>query len=287
MKGRWRHIGSPLVSAVVAVLSLACGGGDGEAPNDTGEMPCRGDECGRPAWTALPGGTFQMGLYGAEGDELPVHVVTVPAFEIATMETTQRQYKACVDAGACSEPACPWLQHETRGGYPVTCVDWSRSKAFCDWSRARLCSEAEWEYAARSGGKDQSHPWGNQEATCDFAVMDGRTKPKIGYSGCGTNGMMAVCSKPAGNSDQGVCDLVGNVFEWVEDCYQDTYLDAPVDGSARSSCTTYDGTGRVSRGGAWYLPARYQRAAARNGSTIDPYSVHDGFGFRCCRSAAP
>ena len=68
-----------------------------------------------------------------------------------------------------------------------------------------------------------------------------------------------MCSKPSGNSAQGVCDLAGNVWEWVEDVYAGSYAGAPTDGSARTS----GGSLRVLRGGSWFDTAGYLRAANR------------------------
>ena len=87
-----------------------------------------------------------------------------------------------------------------------------------------------------------------------------------------------MCSKPSGNSAQGVCDLAGNVWEWVEDVYAGSYAGAPTDGSARTS----GGSDRVRRGGSCYNSAGHLRAAYRFGYT--PGYRFPYLGFRPARS---
>ena len=168
-------------------------------------------------WVRLPGGRFRMGSEGGAKDERPVHEVRLPAFEIMETEVTVAMWRACVRARAC-KPAdtCTWGKPNwKRSGvddHPINCVSWAQAQVFARWvgNGARLCSEAEWEYAARSGGTDSVYPWGNERASCDRAVMDD------GGKGCGHGKTTwPVCSKPKGSSTQGVCDLAGNVWEWV------------------------------------------------------------------------
>ena len=155
----------------------------------------------------------------------------------------------------------------------MNCLDWSQARAFSKWAGGRLPTEAEWEYAARSAGRDISYPWGDVEATCARAVME------HGGSGCGEYRTWSVCGKHAGNSDQGLCDLAGNVWEWVEDCYGD-YDDAPLDGHAVTGCSA--GAYRVRRGGGWLSGAARQRAAHRSG--LHPPDRLNRLGFRPARS---
>ena len=228
-------------------------------------------------WIRIPGGTFEMGSTEGSSDEKPVHRVRVEGFELAKSEVTVAQYRACVRAGTCTEPgsgsSCNWGK-SGRDDHPVNCVDWEQAVAFSRWAGGRLPSEAEWEYAARSGGRSQRYPWGDEQASCARAVMDD------GGNGCGQGGTWAVCSKARGLSAQGVCDLAGNVWEWVEDCWHGDYSGAPSDGRAwTSGCT---GSDRVSRGGSWYDTARNLRAASRNG--FSPGNRGDNLGFRPLRS---
>jgi iron(II)-dependent oxidoreductase len=218
-----------------------------------------------------------MGSNDGDFDEKPVHSVTVPTFKMTKTEVTVDQYGACVDAGSCSAPGtgtyCNWIKSD-RGSHPINCVDWDQAQAFANWVGGRLPSEAEWEYAARSGGRDWKYPWGDEDATCERAVMD-----DDGGDGCGRDSTWPVCSKPSGNTTEGLCDMAGNVFEWVQDWYHSSYDGAPTDGSAWEKPT---GSARVIRGGSWSDYARRVRAANR--SSDDPRIRYGDLGFRVARS---
>ena len=214
-------------------------------------------------WVTIPGGTFMIG-----GD----HQVTVRSFELAKSEVTNKQYKACVAAGACAPTAV------SESGFdgddqPVAGVDWAQARLFSEWVGGRLPSEAEWEYAARSGGKDRAYPWGNEDATCDRAVISASSG-----LGCGRNSTWPVCSMPAGNTEQGLCDMAGNVWEWVEDAYHETFAGAPTDGSAWAGPP---GSIRINRGGSWRYGAATAEASFRN--PVNPGDPVSCFGFRPAR----
>ena len=222
-------------------------------------------------WVTIPGGSFMMGADDVGSDAQPRHQVTVKSFQMAKALVTVAQYKACVDAGACTAPEtggyCNWGV-SGRDQHPINCVDWNQAQAFSSWAGGRLPSEAEWEYAARSGGKDWKYPWGDAEATCETAVI----------SGCTGNGTAPVCSKPAGNTKQGLCDMAGNVWEWVQDWYHDSYNGAPTDGTAWESPA---GSDRVHRGGSWFNDADHARSANRDGYA--PGRRNGLLGFRPAR----
>ncbi|HOU55054.1 MAG TPA: formylglycine-generating enzyme family protein [Myxococcota bacterium] len=228
-------------------------------------------------WVRVEGGTFLMGSDRGDSDERPRHRVTIRTFEMARTEVTVEQYRRCVEAGACTEPvtgdACNWGQ-AGRDRHPVNCVDWDQAQAFARWAGGRLPSEAEWEYAARSGGQEREYPWGNETATCERAVMwDG--------SGVGCDvrkGTWPVCSRPGGNTEQGLCDMAGNVWEWVQDWYQDSYQGAPTDGRAWEDLSRTP----VDRGGSWDSDSLRLRASNRNRDL--PGIFLDSLGFRLSRS---
>ena|GEM_PF-4130592 len=232
-----------------------------------------------PRMVALPGGTFSMGSLEGDLDELPVRDVAVDPYALSATEVTVAQYARCVDAGECEEPdsgsGCNWGADPARDDHPVNCVSWSDAGQFAAFvsrwlPETRLPTEAEWEYAARDGGKDITYPWGDAEASCAYAVIDG----------CWVEGTAPVCSTPRGSTSAGICDLAGNVWEWVADDWHDDYEGAPADGSAWVDAPR--GAYRVLRGGPLWFGPRNARAADR--SWIEPGHRFDYLGFRLSRS---
>jgi len=247
---------TPWLGDVLAVphkIEVHCPNGNGSQEvvvvhNSRAEVNVSVETC-REGWCLIPGGTFLMGSDNGAVFEKPVHSVTVASFEMSKTEVTVDQYRACVNAGACTAPdttafaeftSCNWGKSD-RGNHPVNCVNWYQAQAYAKWVGGRLPSEAEWEYAARSGGRDWKYPWGNAGATCDLVVMDNDGV------GCGRDSTWPVCSKPKGNTAHGLCDMAGNVAEWVQDWDHENYQGAPTNGSAWESPA---GRYRVTRGGS-------------------------------------
>ena len=232
----------------------------------------------RPTMIRIEGGEFSMGSEHGDPDEVPVHPVKVAPFELSKTEVTVAQYRACVEAAVCAEPdprdTCNWGQ-DGRDDHPINCVSWDDARDYAQWIEARLPSEAEWEYAARGGGLEREYPWGDEPADCQRAIIHGDEG-----AGCGRASTWSVCSKEAGNTPQGLCDMAGNVWEWVEDDWHGTYTRAPAEGSAwvDSPRASY----RVIRGGSWRDYPRYARVAYRFRG--DPSWRNDNVGFRVARS---
>lgn len=229
----------------------------------------------------VPAGAFEMGCNDAVdvdcgSEEYPYHTVDVPGFWIDKLEVTTAQYAACTDAGGCSEaePGNAWsscnLGIDGREDHPINCVTWYQAVEYCAWAGKRLPTEAEWEKAAR-GTDGRIYPWGNDEPTCDHAV--------ISWAGCPQRtSTEPVGSKPLGASPYGAQDMAGNVWEWVEDWYHETYDGAPTDGSA---WVTPEGTEKVVRGGSWsyYFLSNDLRTSHRRTDIPQDWNGH--VGIRC------
>ena len=231
-------------------------------------------------WVVIAGGKFMMGTDSRSRDfkdAKPAHEVSVKTFEMSRTAVTVDQYAECVSKGACAKPDtgynCNW-NNPGRWFHPVNCVDWNQANQYARFKGGRLPSEAEWEYAARSGGKNQKYPWGDDKPSCDRAVMRKFTFLSDRGDGCGKQRTWPVCSKPAGNTAQGLCDMAGNVSQWVQDKYKDSYEGAPVDGSA------FEGTGkeRCLRGGSFLLDGDNSLRVENRGRDLPGYRLyHVGF----------
>lgn len=273
-----------------------CGGSCGEC---AAGYACIDGSCENPVivdgMVTIPAGPFHMGaetVYDgmAEADEFPFHEVTLSAYLIDVTEVTLGAYRACVEASVCGEPdttpgGCNW-NTDADETQPVTCVTLDDARDYCTWSGKRLPTEAEWEKAARgdaSAGAPR-HPWGNEMATCELAVFQ-NVDSGTGHSGtgCGTDGPLPVCSKsPAGDSPWLLCDMAGNVAEWVQDAYDpDYYRNGPsTDPQGPLTSNLYG----LLRGGGIYSARNELRVSDRDYRTDDASYTSGDIGFRCAKS---
>ena len=216
----------------------------------------------------IEGGTFIMGCTpeqtGCAPDEKPAHQVTVRNFELSKYEVTQELWTAVMGENPSRFQNCPQC--------PVEQVSWNDVQAFLQklntgGGRYRLPSEAEWEYAARGGTQSRGYQYAGSDAPDAVAWYDensgGRTHP--------------VGQKQA--NELGLHDLSGNVWEWVQDCWNESYAGAPSDGQAWESGNRRR---RVLRGGSWLIIPWNLRSAYRGGNTADYRS--NNLGFRIIRS---
>jgi serine/threonine-protein kinase len=208
-------------------------------------------------------------------DELPQHTVALDSYWIDRTEVSNDQYRGCVEAEICEEPACGAGLQFDDPDQPLVCVTWHQAQAYCEWVGGRLPTEAEWEYAAR-GPEGRRYPWGNSfvgawlnycDETCgrarsDPAWNDGQLYASpVGYY-------------PEGASWSGALDMAGNVSEWVGDWYGRYEPDYGVNPVGPA-----EGHSRVIRGGSWFLTRAETRTAWRQG--IGPGVWFDDVGFRC------
>ncbi len=258
-----------------------------------------------PEMVVIPAGRFVMGTAPGEEEReglstqyhnrsQPRHQVNVKRFAAGKFEVTRGQYRAFAEAtGRASDGCFIWAgtdfeKDEARDwrnpGYaqddshPAACVSWVDASAYARWlsqktGRAyRLLTEAEWEYAARAGTTTTRY-WGDAaEMSCSYAnSADLTTRVQVrGASGWET----VDCSDryaytaPAGSyraNAFGLHDMLGNVWEWTQDCWNENYSGAPTDGRAWTSGDCFL---RVVRGGSWEDGPLGVRAAYRVGSPV-------------------
>ena len=276
-------------------------------------------EC--PEMVVVPAGRFQMGNLSRSGySERPVHEVTISdSFAVGRYEVTRREFARFVEAtGYDTGNICmiwneegkivdkrkraDWRWHDPGFSqtyrHPVTCVSWHDAQAYVQWvsevtgQAYRLLSEAEWEYVARAGttteywwGNTASHDYANYGAVW-FEADTGFTFTDKFFTGLATGADHWVTTAPVGSfaaNAFGVFDTAGNVWEWVEDCWNEDYRGgAPTDGSAWTSgaCSL-----RELRGGSWNSDPVSLRSAGRNWD--DTGNRDNSYGFRVARTLTP
>jgi formylglycine-generating enzyme required for sulfatase activity len=219
-------------------------------------------------WVTIPAGEFQMGSENGRDDEKPVHTVYLDEYQIGKYEVTNRQYAQCAKARICSSKSS---FAENKALHPVVYVSWDDAKGYCEWVGGRLPTEAEWEKAAVWDEETKAkyvYPWGNSDPTpalLNYNDNIGDTTPVGTYAD--------------GVSPYGLFDMAGNVIEWVNDWYDETYY---YNSPSSNPLGPESGKDRVRRGGAWFHFDNLVRAASR--SWRDPTYPDNYIGFRCSRS---
>ena len=260
-----------------------------------------------PLMKVLPPGSFMQGSAATDPDaqpfEQPQHSVTIGyAFGIGVYEVTMGEFREFVDAtkrriSGCTVYDSSWHEradlswndvgYPQSSTHPVACVSWRDSRDYTTWlshktgQHYRLASASEWEYAARAGSA-APRPWSSDTEACKSAnVADlsaAQRYPGWKVHQC-TDGY--VYSAPVGSfapNAFGLYDMLGNVFEWVQDCWHADYGGAPADGSAwmTGDCSQHD-----MRGGSWFTAPPLVSASARN--RFEETYRSNSVGFRLVR----
>jgi formylglycine-generating enzyme required for sulfatase activity len=206
-----------------------------------------------PVLVGIPAGSFNMGSNSSDPSEKPAHQVALrKPFAIGKYEVTVDQWNACAASGACPRTG----EANRPGNTPIRDVSWDEAQLYLKWLSTaggqsyRLPTEAEWEFAAR-GGSTTRFWWGDQ-----------MQKGKANCKDCGEpwqDGGPAPVGSFAPNQF-GLHDMNGSVWEWVQDCWHNTYKGAPTDGHAwdEANCRV-----RVIRGASWRDGASYMPSTTR------------------------
>ena len=223
-----------------------------------------------PKFISVQGGTFTMGDTSGLGnkDQQPTHQVTLKSFNMSETEVTVAQYRYyCNETGVGmpKEPSWGWQDN-----HPMVNISWRDAMDYADWlsgklkQKVRLPYEAEWEYAARGGGKSKGYKYSGSNNITDVSWYDENSKNK-------TN---AVAGKKA--NELGLYDMSGNAFEWCMDKYGVDYY---ANSSKNNPKGAIEGERRVVRGGGWNLDNNFSSVAFRYGSRFTG-ELYDYFGFR-------
>lgn len=295
---RWRLIGMAATLLVIIALGTALVVSLPELEPGFTFRDC--DVC--PELVVVPGGTFMMGSQPDElkrdDEEDPIHEVSVASFAVGKFEVTRGEFTSFVEetgheaGGSCfvqtgsvgkMDASKSWRSpgFQQTGSDPVVCISWNSAQAYVTWLSQktggdyRLPSEPEWEYVARAGTRSPFH-FGST-ITSDQANYNGTHRYGEGDKGVYRGRTLPVGSFPP--NAFGLHDVHGNVWEWVEDCWNDSYRGAPQGGSPwlSGNCGR-----RVMRGGGWGSHPGNIRSANRTRFILEYRNYN--FGFRVARS---
>ncbi len=244
-----------------------------------------GSSAADKAWAASHGGNLE-----SVADESPQHVVSIKSFALSQDDVTRSEFAVFAretgfPAGdGCGSDSFKWNKQAGVGWPnpgisqterdPVVCVSWHDARAYISWLNRkvrltstsggpyRLPTESEWEYAARAGTTTRFW-WGDDETAASSYAWHRDN------SGRHTHPVGSMPPNPFG-----LYDIVGNVWQWTEDCYADDYSKSPADGQAAE---TADTCLRVDRGGSWLYPVWLLRSATRERNPADYRDIIMGF----------
>ncbi len=249
----------------------------------------------------IPGGKIQLGDMKGQKDERPRISVNISEFYIQDSEVTKELFQWYInESGATIKPGCQvykkqwvfskhasWIDpgYQQAMDHPVVCVSWQEVINFTEWlsiklqGTFRLPTEAEWEYAARAGSPDRYY-WGkNPKGLCDHSNASDRQTlkrfPTFKSNDCDDGYLETAPVRQFKPNPHGLYDIYGNVWEWIQDCWNSHYNHTPLDGSASK---TGDCHLRGFRGGAWGDNPNFARSGLRNRTAKE--TGKDDVGFR-------
>jgi len=241
-----------------------------------------------PIMVTIPGGSFQMGDNSEENSQ-PIHKVNVPEFSLGKYEVTVKEFRRFIDATGYEMPTQCYHQLNgwfSKGGtegswennslttsdyQPVNCLGWNAANAYTQWLAKetgrpyRLPSESEWEYAAKAGTSSKFYFGEDEDQTlvCEYENTADLAGENIlqrdantsyvnfanGKSNCVDHSAYASIVGMYKPNPFGLHDMISNLMEYIADCYQENYENAPTNGDALIDdvCKT-----RVTRGGSWH-----------------------------------
>lgn len=302
MQSAVKKLGSALVIASISVSVAAVSLAEPAGPS---RPVARRDTKSGIEFVLVPGGEFMMGSAAGSRNEQPVHLKRIADFWFGRTEVTVGQFRRFAEAtgyrtdaeraGDCFAIRSDggWVPIEGRtwkapgfeqtDDHPAVCVSWNDATEFVRWAGLRLPSEAEWEYAAGNGPRRTAYGWGNGGEggvppagnVADLAL--GRKYPNLEIYAGYEDGFVftaPVCRFPP--NDFGLCDMTGNVWEFVEDWLTSTYDADPI---------SFPREYRADRGGGWDSAPEVSRVTNRGG--LAPQNRSDAVGFRVALPASP
>ena len=261
--------------------------GGAEFPGAPAPVACAAAPAGM---ACVPAGPFVRGSDDGPENTRPAARVWLQTFYMDLNEVTYAEYKACVKARRC-DPSGPGYTDFDRPRQPINGIRWFDADKYCRAQGKRLPSEAQWEKAAR-GPDGAMHPWGDEPATCERAIIKDETGRSCGvkklYSKPETGRPFEVGSRPAYR--YGLFDMAGNSWEWVADWYARDYAECGADCvgvEPRGPCQAAEACPgfkrKLVRGGSWYWDAAHATAIYRRPHWPENQPFHH-FGFRCAAS---
>jgi formylglycine-generating enzyme len=240
----------------------------------------------------IGGGCLEVGCLGQARCQkdlaAPPRKVCLDPFRLDRTEVTVTAYRGCVAAGKCTEVAATDrpVAGDPRDRHPIIGVTWAQADAYCRFMGKRLPTEAEWERAAVGpSGDGRAFPWGPAPARCDVAVLGADS-----LDDCRADRPASPpytrppCSRPQGNSPEGLCDMIGNAAEWVSDFYMKA--ESALGGGGKNPVGPCPGQkrcpgakGHIIKGGSWSDSELFARIHMRS-PPWKPF-VATGAGVRC------